>query len=788
MSRHLAVVLALIVSAPRLAGAVNSCQLRIGRAVVGYSNARLKAISSCEDKRSKGTLPASTICRPQCSGTAKPQAPCRTDTDCGLCVGGTNTGALCGANPDCPGGSCNTGTCQAVTDPSTATRLASAQSRYTSVIVHGCPGTLPPIGPACDDSAATASTLAACITAPVQDTDVETINADTLARAFYDSAAPVTDVGLRKCEAAISRQTRSYLGRRMKAIKKCEEKQARAVLPGPCPDATVIAAFDVARTKLDTAIRKFCSETQLAGTMPELKFGVPCESYKLVTYKRGPMNANAIPVQDRLIRCITDAAAGVADRMMDIPYVDPESSDFRSGVAAGDGSPDGAIFWTRLPDSTMGAFLDVVLGADFTGPLVGGTPVAVSSNPGDDGAVKKAVTGLSPGTVYSYRFRQGTKSSRVGRLVTPPSPSTEAPVRLGWSGDSNAFFRPFSVLDLLRLPAVDAWLFIGDTIYGDDPRSSGLDAMTVQDYYAKYRENREDGALRDILATAGTYVQWDDHEVRNDFAGASPIWTVSPRVVNGNKAFRVYSPIRENTGDSMQLYRSFRWGSLAEFFLIDDRQYRSPKYTCCNTAAESGFVLNDDDTTCHVSGEALVPSSTCNTAMADSSRTILGAAQKAWLENGLMNSTATFKFIMNGPPITQLLFVPYDRWEAWPAERTEILDFIQNNSLKNVIWLSTDLHGIVISPERVDTGMTHFTPEIVAGAIGMDPIFRELPPSVLGVLPAIPGILTQVSEFDLDRFNIVTINVDPGAPAVARFDFVDRTGLTIHSISFDAVP
>src|SRR5438046_6879161 len=322
---------------------------------------------------------------------------------------------------------------------------------------------------------------------------------------------------------------------------------------------------------MDAGIRKLCPEEQLGSTMPELKFGIPCESYKLVTYKRGPMNENTSPVQDRLLACVTDAAAGVVDRMIDIPYVDPEA-DFGSGVAVGDGSPTGAILWTRLPDSTLGAFLDVGRGAAFRGRLVGGTPVAVSSSPGDDGAVRKAVTGLSPGTVYSYRFRQGTKSSRVGRLVTPPSPSTEAPVRLGWSGDSNAFFRPFSVLDLLRLPAVDAWLFIGDTIYGDDPRSSGLDAMTLQDYYSKYRENREDGALRDILAAAGTYVQWDDHEVRNDFAGASPIWTVSPRVVNGNKAFRVYSPIRENTGDAMQLYRCFRWGRLAELLLIDDRQ------------------------------------------------------------------------------------------------------------------------------------------------------------------------------------------------------------------------
>src|SRR6059058_4098068 len=237
------------------------------------------------------------------------------------------------------------------------------------MIVRGCPGSLPPIGPACDDSATTASTLAGCITAPVQDTDVEPINLDTLARTIYDSDAPITDTGLRKCQAAISRQTRNYLGRRMKAVKKCEDRRARAVIPGPCPDASADAAIETARLKMDAGIRKFCSEAQLASTMPELKFGIPCESYKLVTYKRGPMNENTIPVQDRLIRCVTDAAAGVVDRMIDIPYVDPEA-DFGSGVAVGDGSPTGAIFWTRLPDSTMGAFLDVVLGADFTGPRV----------------------------------------------------------------------------------------------------------------------------------------------------------------------------------------------------------------------------------------------------------------------------------------------------------------------------------------------------------------------------------------------------------------------------------
>src|SRR5262249_51751451 len=175
-------------------------------------------------------------------------------------------------------------------------------------------------------------------------------------------------------------------------------------------------------------------------------------------------------------------------------------------------------------------------------------------------------------------------------------------------------------------------------------------------------------------------------------------------------------------------------------------------------------------------------------------RTVLGLTQKAWLENALLTSTAKFKFIMNGTPITNLIFDPYDRWEAYAAERDDILSYIDTNSIKNVIWLSTDLHGIVISPDGVDLAPAggpnpHPTPEVVAGAIGMDPIFRELPPSIAGVLPSLPIFLTHISEFDIDRFNVVLIKVDPGSPQpTATLDFMDRTGATIHTISFTAVP
>ena len=74
----------------------------------------------------------------------------------------------------------------------------------------------------------------------------------------------------------------------------------------------------------------------------------------------------------------------------------------------------------------------------------------------------------------------------------------------------------------------------------------------------------------------------------------------------------------------------------------------------------------------------------------------------------------------------------------------------------------------------------------MAGAIGMDTIFRELPPSVAGLLSVVPTLLTQVQEFDIDRFNAVLLTVAPGLPATAKVDVYDRSNTIIHSFTFNA--
>jgi alkaline phosphatase D len=721
---------------PRLshAAGLDACSKAIAVATEGYVAAKQKAIKACEDNKSKGKLAADVNCRPADG---------------------------------------------AVTDAKTDKKLTAAAAKVNAKIAAKCT-TLPPLGPACD-SALTAAALADCITATAQDADVEPINVDTIIATEYNTTPPIADKGLQKCQATIAKEGGAYMATRMKLQRSCETKRAGGKVTA-CPDAAAGKALAKARDKFAANIKKKCNSAQVAA----LDFGGACALYDFLTFERVPGSSNnsVLPI-DQLVGCMADAHAGVADRMAAIGLPGRELSDFPAGVAAGDATSTSAVFWTRLPNPSQPGNLEITTDPKFKTVQM---TVPVSTLSGAPTA-KVDVPGLSAATAYFYRFTQGGATSATGRVVTAPAANdTSRTVRLGWTGDSNAYNQPFTSLNPMRLLSPDAWLYIGDTIYGDDPLADGVVAETLAEYHGKYEANRADHALRTLMASTGTYVMWDDHEVRNDFAGAVPAY--ASRMAAGNQAFRQYFPIRDDSTDAMRLYRNFQWGSGAEFFLIDDRQYRSAKYTCCTNAANSGFVTTDGDgnagdSTCGgTAGEALVPSASCASAMAGASRTILGAAQKQWLKDGLMNSTATFKFIMNGPAITELVFVPYDRWEAWKAERTEILDFIQNNNIKNVIWLSTDLHAYILSGSQVDA--THHVPEIISGSIGENTIFRELPPSVAGLLPQLPALLPQIDQYDIDRYNTVLITVTPGAAATAQFDTYDRTGAKIHSVSYPA--
>jgi alkaline phosphatase D len=285
---------------------------------------------------------------------------------------------------------------------------------------------------------------------------------------------------------------------------------------------------------------------------------------------------------------------------------------------------------------------------------------------------------LAPATRYRYVVAQN-EDEVAGEFVTAPAPTVALPVRFSWSGDLGsrghcrrpgdgyAIFR-----ELARVPA-DFFLFVGDTIYadhecGDAEHAPGYDfvARRLADFWAKHRYNREDPAVQAYFRRASVYAIWDDHEVRNNFAGPT-----EPLMEPGRRAFIDYFPVRPPREEPGRLYRKFRWGALLEFFILDTRQYRSP-----------------------------------NTAPDGPGKTMLGAAQRRWLVDSLTASTAVWKIVVSSVPLSvptggrahdswsnaSAQGVPEEHGTGFATERDGILRVLRQRGVKNLVVLAADVH------------------------------------------------------------------------------------------------
>lgn len=381
---------------------------------------------------------------------------------------------------------------------------------------------------------------------------------------------------------------------------------------------------------------------------------------------------------------------------------------YTSGVASGDVTETDVMLWTRV-DQAAALVAQVALDGEFE-QLV--HAASVTAGPETDFAVKVDVVGLQPATRYFYRFIErvpeaGTTAaiSATGTFRTAPPADQHVDVRFAYSGDSEAGFQPFTLLDAVRQEHPDFFVYLGDTIYADTDSPAGNvtqipPAETLPVYRAKYQENRQDAFLQALLAATPAYAIWDDHEVTNDFAGEA----VDPTLLaHGLQAFLEYMPIRPDAADPGQLFRRFRWGRAVDLFILDARQYRSAERFCVRDG--------------HLVLIPIVQDPRCVlTELAAPERTMLGARQKAWLTRELLTSEATFKVIVNAVPMSALYVLPYDRWESYVAEREALLQFMRAN-LRNVIFLTTDLHGTLILEASPFLSHDPVAKEVIVGPI-----------------------------------------------------------------------
>jgi alkaline phosphatase D len=298
--------------------------------------------------------------------------------------------------------------------------------------------------------------------------------------------------------------------------------------------------------------------------------------------------------------------------------------------------------------------------------------------PGPDRTARARLRGLEPGTRYRYVAGQG--AVRVaGEFATAPAPDADAPVRMLWSGDLGGAGHCRDVEDGYRIframaaRRADFFVFNGDTIYADQacgkaPHAAGgqFVAAALADFHRKHRYNRADHAVQAFLRRTPVYAIWDDHEVRNNFAGAA-----DPLMPVGRRAFQDYWAVEGPPAEPGRLYRSVRWGRHVEVFILDTRQYRTPN------------------------AEADGPA-----------KTMLGAEQRAWLLDGLAGSTATWKLVVSSVPLG--MFTGGAHSDSWSSanvlgfsrgprtgfvhERGVLLAALRERQVANVAFLTGDVH------------------------------------------------------------------------------------------------
>ena len=328
---------------------------------------------------------------------------------------------------------------------------------------------------------------------------------------------------------------------------------------------------------------------------------------------------------------------------------------------------------------------------------------------------------------------------------------------------------------------------------GGKPRgqSGQLLPQTLDDYRYIYRSYLSDPCIQDARAWYPFVYIWDDHEVLNDYWQTyHPSGAIQSLKVAGNQAWFEYLPAMlgkakagpsgynpatdfrfvevEDTlpGDfdedylslepntqaalaSLSIYRTVKWGAMADIVLVDGRSYRGPRgldgsilgtdliaYPKAPIAADLIRLMNAGRTannnqppkTLYYEGDT-IPNPRAGSPRAS----LLGNVQKTWLKETLSKSKANWRLLCNNVPMMRFGFDTRfrehgtnsgifwtDSWDGYPIERSEIMHFIRDNRITNVVSLTGDRHAHfagLVHDDYDSAGTKPVIPELVGAGI-----------------------------------------------------------------------
>ena len=241
------------------------------------------------------------------------------------------------------------------------------------------------------------------------------------------------------------------------------------------------------------------------------------------------------------------------------------------------------------------------------------------------------VRGLHPAHDYFYRFIAGGRSQRHrphAHIARAASRAARVPPGAGLLPAPGA--RALGRAAACRRAAPDLLVHVGDYIYEGATTPNrvrahvGGNCRTLDDYRRRYAQYRMDPALQAAHAASPWITTWDDHEVANDYSGIYSGRAEDPAAFLKRRAaaYQAYfenlplPPSAQPVNGAIALYTSRRIGTLAEIFMLDQRQYRSAQ--ACPPPGRAGGN--------RVGAECV--------ELRDEARTMLGAAQESWLDAG----------------------------------------------------------------------------------------------------------------------------------------------------------
>jgi alkaline phosphatase D len=360
-----------------------------------------------------------------------------------------------------------------------------------------------------------------------------------------------------------------------------------------------------------------------------------------------------------------------------------------------------------------------------------------------------------------------------------------------------------------------------------------------------------------ILKFLPGYFNWDDHEIIDNYAGnvgqtnlATQNLTGIPHIVEADKragyrAWFEYNAIPKTFKDPILktivksipkpilplkdlLFRRQRINKHVELFILDERQYRSSEFLrpidplvqvlppVHAVTDPFGQPLTREQLFIIMPILNLLPPELVDTIIGppgysspirEQNITMLGQIQFQWLQEVLVDSDATLKFIINEVAFGNFFTGIQDNWLGYFKERQRLLHFLEENDMRNVVFLTGDLHAGVINQvnakaapfpiwEVITGPVGHLTLAFESELHGVPPlIFTEFlnafrsPPEFGGLTPVSPDAAfptgyegsDQTLQFMvIDTPNYMTVEVIPSnGSATATISLKDATGNVI---------